>query len=91
MSEMPDWTVWPLAAAVLALFAWFFRHVAIGIWRYGRALVGMIQNWPQIRRAMTEAEVRSGGRYPLWFRAVRVSLLVALTGLVLFLVWRRFG
>ena len=38
-----------------------------------------------------EAEVRAGGRYPLWFRAVRVLLVLALIALCVLMIWRRFG
>jgi hypothetical protein len=89
MDEMPDWGVWILAAAVAALFLWFFWHVGTGMLAYGRQFVGMIQNWPQIRRAMVEAEVRAGGRYPLWFRAIRVFLVLAMICLAILLVWRK--
>ena len=91
MSEGPDWWVWLLAAAVLALFVAFFWLVAGALWNYFRRLVDMIQNWPQIRRAMVEAEVRSGGRYPFWYRAVRVLLVLGMIGIVGFMVWRRFS
>jgi hypothetical protein len=91
MSDMPDWTVWLLAVALLALFGWFFWHTGAVMLDASRRLIGTIQNWPQIRRAMVEAEVRSGGRYPFWFRAVRVTLILALIGLLLLLVWRKLG
>jgi hypothetical protein len=89
MDKMPDWGVWILAAGVAALFLWFFWHVGSGMLAYGRQLIGMIQNWPQIRRSMVEAEVRAGGRYPLWFRAVRVLLIVAMVVFAGLLVWRK--
>ena len=89
MSELPDWTVWLLAVAVIALFGWFFWHTATAMLDAARLLIGTIQNWPQIRRRMVEAEVRSGGRYPLWFRAVRAGLILALIGLLALLLWRK--
>jgi hypothetical protein len=91
MDSQPDWMVWLLALAVCALFGFFFWHVGVGLFDYGRRLIDTIQNWPQIRRAMVEAEARSGGRYPLWFRTVRVSLVLAMIGLMVLLVWRKLG
>jgi hypothetical protein len=91
MSDMPDWTAWLLAAAVLALFGWFFWQAGSGLISFGRQLIATIQNWPQTRRAMVEAEVRAGGRYPLWFRAVRAFLILAMIGLMVLLLWRRLG
>ena len=91
MSETPDWMVWPLAAAVVALFGWFFWHVArSGIdWLVSTART--IENWPQTRRAMVEAEARAGGRFPFWYRAVRVSLILLVIGLAAFLILRLVG
>lgn len=91
MSAGLDWSTWLLALAVLALFVTFFWLVGRALLDYARRLIGIIQNWPQIRRSMVEAEARAGGRYPLWFRAVRVLLIVALIGLLALLLWRRFG
>ncbi len=90
MSAGLDWSTWLLALAVIALFVAFFWLVGRALLDYARRLVEIIQNWPQIRRGMVEAEVRAGGRYPLWFRAVRVLLIVALIGLAALLLWRRF-
>jgi hypothetical protein len=91
MSDLPDWTVWLLAVALVALFGWFFWHVATSMLGAGRQIVATIQNWPQVRRAMADAEARSGGRYPFWFRAMRVLLILALIGLMLLLLWRKLG
>lgn len=91
MSSLPDWTIWPLAAAIVALFGWFFWHVGASMIETLRRLGTTIQNWPQIRRAMTEAEAKAGGRYPWWFRTIRVLLIVAMIGLCAFLVWRKFS
>jgi hypothetical protein len=91
MSDLPDWTIWLLGAGVLALFGWFFWFTGKAMLGSARQLIGTIQNWPQIRRAMVEAEVRSGGRYPFWFRAVRVLLILALIGLLALLLWRRLS
>ena len=91
MSDMPDWTIWLLGVALVALFGWFFWHTASVMLDAGRRVVATIQNWPQIRRAMVEAEVRSGGRYPFWFRAVRVLLILALIGLLALLLWRKLA
>lgn len=65
--------------------------IITSLFGYSRSLLGMIQNWPQIRRAMVEAEVRAGGRYPWWFRAIRVTLILAMIGLVAVIIWRKFG
>jgi hypothetical protein len=91
MADMPDWTTWALAASVCVLFLWFFWHVAASLFSYARQVVGTIQNWPQVRRSMVEAEAKAGGRYPLWFRMVRAFLVLAMVGLVVLIVWRRFG
>jgi hypothetical protein len=89
MSGMPDWTVWVIAVALIALFGFFFWHTGASLLRMSRALIGSIQNWPETRRAMTEAEAQSGGRYPLWYRAIRVSLVVSMIGLAALLIWRK--
>ncbi len=91
MTDLPDFTIWLLATALLGLFGWFFWHTGAVMLEAARHLIGSIQNWPQIRRAMVEAEVRSGGRYPFWFRAARVTLIIALIGLLLLLLWRKLG
>ena len=90
MTAQPDWLVWLLALALLILFGWYFSHVARVLWRTTRQLILTIQHWPEIRRQMVEAEVRAGGRYPLWYRALRVTSLLALTALVLVLIYRKF-
>jgi len=91
MAGQPEWTVWLLAAAVGALFLGVFGYLLASFFRDGRRLIDTIQNWPQIRRAMVEAEARSGGRYPLWFRLVRVFLILAMVGLLALVLWRRLG
>ena len=91
MSGLDDWTAWALAGGVAALFAAYFAWVGRSLFASLRRLIDTIQNWPQLRRAIVEAEVRAGGRYPLWFRALRVTTLLALFGLVALLVWRKFA
>ena len=88
---MPDWTVWGLAAVVAGIFAWFFWHSAVTLYRYLRQVVDLIQNWPQVRRRMVEAEAQTGGRYPLWFRATRVLLVLAMIAFAALLVWRKIA
>jgi hypothetical protein len=91
MSEYPDWWVWPLAAAIAALFIWYFWHTGRTMLEFGATVVRTIQNWPQTRRAMVEAEARSpGGRYPFWYRAIRVLLVVLIVGLAGYIVYRGF-
>jgi hypothetical protein len=91
MSELPDWTIWLLAAAVIALFAWFFWSTGVEMLRFSGRLTGLIQNWPQVRRAMVEQEARAGGRFPLWYRAARVVLVLAMVGFAAYFIWRRFS
>jgi len=91
MDSMPDWAAWMLGALLLALFAWYFWHTGATLFQTARQVISTIQNWPQTRRAMVEAEVRSGGRYPLWFRAVRVLLILAMAGLAILLIWRKLA
>ena len=91
MGGMPDWTVWILAAGIVLIFIWFFWDTARTLYQVVRRLVGTIQNWPQVRRDMTEAEARSGGRYPVWYRAIRVLLVLAMIGLGALLVWRKIA
>ena len=91
MGGWPDWTLWALAAAVLALFVLYFAFVGRTLFSYSRRLIDTIQNWPQIRRAMVDAEAKAGGRYPFWYRAVRVLLVVAMIGLLAFYAWYKFG
>ncbi len=90
MSGLPDWPTWVLAAAVAALFVLYFAWVARSMFGSARRLIDTIQNWPQARRAMVEAEVKAGGRYPFWFRAMRVLLILSMLALVALLIWRRF-
>jgi hypothetical protein len=92
MSSMPDWSVWALALVAVALFAWFFWHTGTTMLDMARRLVATTHDWPQTRRAMVEAEAQAGGRYPLWFRALRVLLILALLVLCAMLLWRKvFG
>jgi hypothetical protein len=91
MADMTDWTTWLLAGAVLLLFAAFFWFTGVHMFDFTRRLVHTIQHWPEIRRAMVEAEARAGGRYPLWYRLARVSLIAALIGLLVVVVWRKFA
>jgi len=90
MSSGENWVWWIVAALVAGVFVAFFLFVGRELLGYMRSLVSTIQNWPQTRRAMVEAEARAGGRYPLWFRAIRVSLVLAAVGLAAVLIWRRF-
>jgi hypothetical protein len=89
MSEIPDWTVWLLAAAIAALFIWYFWHVGHSLVEWFISTVRMIQNWPQTRRALVEAEARAGGRYPRWYRAARVVILLSVVALAAYLIYTR--
>jgi len=89
MGSMPDWTVWALGLGVAALFVWFFWTTGATMLRTGRRLLAIIEDWPQTRRAMAEAEAQAGGRFPLWLRALRVILVLAMLALVVLIVWRR--
>ena len=91
MDSLPDWSTWLLAAAVLAVFVWFFAMTGVELFRRSRRLIGLIQDWPQARRRMVEAEARAGGRYPWWFRMLRVLLVLAMIALAAVLIWRRFS
>ena len=91
MSGGEDWFWWIVAAAVAVIFIAYFVFVGRALFGHMLAVVSTIQNWPQIRRAMVEAEAKAGGRYPFWFRAVRVSLILAMVSLVVLLVWRKFS
>jgi hypothetical protein len=90
MSEIPDWAVWPLAVAVVALFVWYFWHTARTMFEWFTTVVRMIQNWPQTRRAMVEVEARAGGRYPWWYRAARLSLVLAMVLFAAYFIYRLF-
>jgi hypothetical protein len=91
MNEGPDWTLWLLIVAVVALFGGYFIWVVRTMFGSFRRLIETIQNWPQTRRAMVEAEAKAGGRFPFWYRAVRVLLVVSLIGLLAFYAWYKFG
>ena len=86
---MSNWAAWAMAGGVIVIVVWYFWQTGAAIVTTIRRLRDMVQNWPQIRRDMTEAEVRAGGRYPVWFRAARVILIMALIALALLLVWRK--
>jgi hypothetical protein len=86
-----DWPVWLLAIGVAALFIGYFWWTGGALIGAFRSLVRFIEDWPQIRRAMVEAEARSGGRYPLWLRAARVTILLSFVALLVFVAWRKFG
>jgi cytochrome c-type biogenesis protein CcmH/NrfG len=90
MSSSSDWWVWLLAAALIALFGWYFWHVARSLLGGFVAAARTIQNWPQTRRALVEAEAKAGGRYPWWYRAARVVIVLCIVGLAAYLVYRRF-
>ena len=91
MSGTEDWFWWIVAAAVAALFIGYFVFVGRELFGHFRSLVNTIQNWPQTRRALVEAEARAGGRHPFWLRAVRVTLILATIGLVAVMLWRKLG
>ena len=91
MTSGSDWFWWIVAALVAALFGAFFVLTGAHIISSVRTLVSTIQNWPQIRRAMVEAEARRGGRYPFWLRAVRATLILSMIGLMAYVVWRRMA
>jgi len=91
MTGGPDWIWWIVAAAVAALFIGYFVFVGRTLFGHMLAIVSTIQNWPQIRRAMVDAEARSGGRYPFWLRAVRTTLILSMIGLMAYVVWRRLA
>jgi hypothetical protein len=91
MTGQADWMLWLLAIAACGLIGWYFWHVGVELRAYSRRLIDTIQNWPQIRRSMVEAEARSGRSTPLWLRAVRVLLILAIIGLAVLLVWRKLG
>jgi hypothetical protein len=89
MGAAPDFIAWGIGILAVALFGFFFWHTGRTLVRLGRQLIATIQHWPQTRRTMTEAEAQSGGRYPWWFRAIRVALVVTAIGLGALLVWRK--
>lgn len=91
MTVQVDWLVWLLAIAVAALFIAYFWWTGGTIIASFRRLIQLIEDWPQTRRAMVEAEARSGGRYPLWLRLSRAAVVLALIALVTLIPWRRFG
>lgn len=91
MAEQVDWLVWVLAIAVLSLFVAYFWWSGRTIIASFRRLLQIVEDWPQTRRAMVEAEARSGGRHPLWLRLARVVVVLALVALVIIILWRRFG
>ena len=93
MSAFQDWWVWLLAIGVILLFGWYFWRTAGTIIQSIRQVGATIENWPLIRRAQIEAEIRTpGGRYPLWFRAIRVLLIaVLIVGAAWLVLHRLFG
>ncbi len=91
MTVQVDWLVWVLAIAVAALFLAYFWWTGGTIIASFRRLIQLVEDWPQTRRAMVDAEARSGGRYPLWLRLARVAVVLALVALVILILWRRFG
>lgn len=91
MTGEPNWFWWVVAFFVAGLFGAFFFFAGAAIISRFRALVTTIQNWPQIRRAMVDAEARSGGRYPFWLRAARVTVVLAAIALVAYILLRRIG
>lgn len=91
MSGGQDWFWWVVAAAVAALFIGYFVFAGRTMLGHFLSLVSTIQNWPQTRRAMVEAEARAGGRHPFWLRAMRVSLVLATIGLMAIVIWRKLA
>lgn len=91
MALQVDWLVWLLAISVVVLFVAYFWWTGGALIGSFRRLLQIIEDWPQTRRAMVEAEARSGGRYPLWLRLARVGTLLTLVVLVAIILWRRFG
>jgi len=91
MTSGSDWFWWVVAALVAGLLGAYFLFTGAVMISSFRRLVETVQNWPQVRRAMVEAEARSGGRYPFWLRAARVTVVLSAIALVAYMVLRRIG
>ena len=91
MTGGSDWFWWVVAALVAGLLGAYFLFTGAVMISSFRRLVETVQNWPQVRRAMVEAEARAGGRYPFWLRAARVIVVLSAIALVAYMVLRRIG
>ncbi|MCB1516048.1 MAG: hypothetical protein KDJ19_00300 [Hyphomicrobiaceae bacterium] len=84
-----DWSVWALAAGVIALLAAYLVYV---IWHGGTqisSLVKYIEKAPERRRIATEQEAKAGKPRPLWYRALQTAFILAAIGLAAYALYTR--
>ncbi|MFB2551635.1 hypothetical protein [Ensifer soli] len=79
-----------LVVAAIALFGWFFWHVAASLLDYGRSFARYLDGSSARRRAALEREARFGP-LPLWYRAGQVISIVALVAGLVALLWLKIS
>ena len=75
MTAFPDIKLIALAVGVIALFAWFFWHVAATYVGTARRFANWLDTGAERQRARIEHENRFG-KPPLWLRAARAVMIV---------------
>lgn len=78
-----------LGAAVVALFAWYFWHIAVSMVRSMRAINGYLDTRSErLRRQLDHEAIH--GRPPLWYRMVQKALILIVIAGTAALVWTKF-
>ena len=88
MSNIVDLPVLALIIAVVALFAWYFWHVARSIISGTKAVSEIMDSRAARQRAELEREAKFGP-YPLWYRAAQKVIIAVLFVGSAWLVWDR--
>ncbi len=85
MAEWLDLQTIALVVGVLALFSWYFWHVATSMIKSTKTISTYLDGSAERQRHELEREAKFG-RYPLWYRAVQKLVLAVLFASVAFYV-----
>ncbi len=76
-----------LVIAVVALFVWYFWHVATTVINGSKVLNAYLDSRADRQRQELEREAKFGP-YPLWYRAAQKLVLATLFAIVVYYVWK---
>ncbi|MCB9993798.1 MAG: hypothetical protein H6873_09100 [Hyphomicrobiaceae bacterium] len=91
MQQSPDWSFWLLVAGVFVVLVAYAIHF---VWHGSsqiKGLVSFVNRTPERRRLAAEREAKAGGRYPLWYRALQTTFIVAAIALAAYALYARFA
>jgi hypothetical protein len=78
-----------LGIAVVAIFAWYFWHSAVSMFRYAKSLTDFLDTRSERLRQRLQHEAMHG-RPPLWYRLMQRLVILMLVAAVAALVWTKF-